>query len=156
MTSTTPEPPYDPGRLPAAVFHIVGWLILRRGDSVLLARRAGVSYADGHWGLPGGHVEAGETLAEAASREAREEVGVRTRPIDLVPVGMARYVDGEVAGLDLFFSTTSFAGEPRPVSECDRVGWFSLDGLPEPMVDWVPRSLRRYLLDGVWFDESVR
>jgi len=150
-----PQPPYDPGRVPPAVFHIVGWLILRRDDSVLLARRAGVSYADGQWGLPGGHVEAGETLAQAASREASEEVGVRTRQEDLAPVGMARYVDGDVAGLDVFFTASTFSGEPRPVSECDQVGWFGLDALPEPMVGWVPASLRRYLVDGIWFDESL-
>lgn len=146
---------YDPGRVPAAVFHIVGWLILRRADTVLLARRSGVSYGDGQWGLPGGHVEAGETLAQAASREAWEEVGVRTDPADLEPVGMSRYVDGDVCGLDLFFSTSTFAGEPRPVSECDRIGWFSLDALPEPMLSWVPGSLRRYLVDGSWFAESL-
>lgn len=122
---------------------------------MLLARRAGVGYADGHWGLPGGHVENGETLARAASREALEEVGVRTEPADLVPVGMARYVDGDIAGLDVFFTAENFSGDPRPVSECDRVGWFSLDALPEPMVPWVPASLRRYLVDRIWFDESL-
>jgi len=141
--------------VPAAVFHIVGWLVLQRADRVLLARRSGVSYADGQWGLPGGHVEDGETLAQAASREALEEVGVRTDPADLVPIGMARYIDGAVAGLDVFFTATAFTGEPRPVSECDQVGWFGLGALPQPMVGWVPDSLRRYLVDGLWFAESL-
>jgi 8-oxo-dGTP diphosphatase len=136
-------------------FHLVGWLILRRDDQLLLARRAGVSYAAGHWGLPGGHVEAGETLARAASREAWEEVGVRVDPADLVPVGMSRYVDGDIAGLDVFFTASTYAGDPRPISECDRVGWFGLDGLPEPMVPWLPGSLHRYLVDRIWFDESL-
>jgi 8-oxo-dGTP pyrophosphatase MutT (NUDIX family) len=37
-----------------------------------------VSTRDGaHWTFPKGHREAGETLAEAAAREAREEAGVR-------------------------------------------------------------------------------
>lgn len=35
--------------------------------------------------LPGGLVEAGETLAEAAAREAREEIGVHIHPADLRP-----------------------------------------------------------------------
>ncbi|WP_229670073.1 NUDIX domain-containing protein [Microlunatus endophyticus] len=155
LTSLPVQPSYDPGRVPAAVFHVVGWLVLRRGDAILLARRAGVSYGDGRWGPPGGHVEADETLAQAASREAWEEVGVRTRPDDLVPIGMARYVDGDVAGLDVFFSTDRFDGEPQPVSECDRVGWFGLEALPEPILDWVPGSLRRYLVEGIWFAESL-
>ncbi|MBO0813383.1 MAG: NUDIX domain-containing protein [Microlunatus sp.] len=147
--------PYDPGHVRQHAFHLVGWLILRRSDRVLLSRRAGVSYSDGRWGLPGGHVEDGETMATAASRETLEEVGVRTDPAELVPVGMSRYIDGDVAGLDVFFTAERFSGEPRPVSECDRVGWFTLDELPEPMVPWVPGSLRRHLIDRIWFDESI-
>jgi 8-oxo-dGTP diphosphatase len=136
-------------------FHLVGWLIVRRADRLLLARRAGVSYLPGHWGLPGGHVEPGETLAMAASREAMEEVGIRTDPGDLEPVGMARYVDGEAAGLDVFFTAETFHGEPRPVSECDRVGWFDLAGLPDPILPWLPDSLHRYLVDRAWYAESL-
>ena len=62
-------------------FHLVSWLILRRADGrILLGRRAGVSYGDGLWGLPGGHVDDTETLAQAAAREALEEVGVTVKP----------------------------------------------------------------------------
>ncbi|QGN32098.1 NUDIX domain-containing protein [Microlunatus sp. Gsoil 973] len=140
---------------PAPRFHIVGWLIVRRAGRLLLARRAGVSYHSGHWGLPGGHVEPGETLPMAASREAFEEVGIRTDPDDLVPVGMARYVDGDAAGLDVFFTAEAFDGEPAPVSECDRVGWFGLDGLPDPILPWLPDSLHQYLVDRNWYAESL-
>jgi 8-oxo-dGTP diphosphatase len=140
---------------PTSDFHLVGWLILRRADRVLLARRWGVSYAAGHWALPGGHVEAGETLAEAASREAWEEIGVRTDPGALSPIGMDRYVDGEMAGVDLFFTATEFEGEPRPVAECDQVAWCRLDQLPDPVVPWLPATLQRHLVDGVWFHESL-
>ena len=46
-----------------------------RGDAVLLVRR-GREPAKGRWGLPGGAVEAGETLLEAVRREVREETGI--------------------------------------------------------------------------------
>lgn len=46
-----------------------------RDGRVLLAQRAGRPLA-GRWSLPGGRVEAGERLAEAAAREVREEVGL--------------------------------------------------------------------------------
>jgi 8-oxo-dGTP diphosphatase len=138
-----------------AEFHLVGWLIVRREAAVLLARRSGVSYGDGHWGLPGGHVEDGETLAAAACREAREEVGIHTDPADLTAVGMSRYTDDGMAGLDLFFQTARFTGRPSPLSECDQVGWFELGRLPEPVLPWLPSTLHRLLIAGEWYEESL-
>lgn len=136
-------------------FHLVGWLIVRRDGQILLGRRSGVSYGVGHWGLPGGHVEDGETLAQTACREAREEVGIEADPADLTPLGMSRYTDGGTAGLDLFFQTGRFGGEPRPVSECDRVGWYDLQHLPDPVLPWLPSTLQRLLIDRDWYDETL-
>lgn len=136
-------------------FHLVGWLVLRRGDEVLLARRHGVAYASGLWGLPGGHVEEGETFAQAAVREAREEVGVLVALDDAVPIGMSRYVDPPHRGLTVLVAADRWEGEPRPVSECDAVAWARLDDLPQPVLPWLPDLLRHVLVDGEWFDENV-
>lgn len=54
-------------------------------DGLILAVSRGADTAD--WGMPGGHVDAGETLREAASRELREETGVRLgMHAQLVPI----------------------------------------------------------------------
>ena len=45
-----------------------------RGDEVLLVQRAS-ALGKGLWSLPGGKLEAGETLHAAAHRELREETG---------------------------------------------------------------------------------
>jgi 8-oxo-dGTP diphosphatase len=49
--------------------------VVCRGDEILLIKRANPPQA-GRWSLPGGRVEAGETLVEAVIREVSEETGL--------------------------------------------------------------------------------
>ncbi|MGN6242462.1 MAG: GNAT family N-acetyltransferase [Motilibacteraceae bacterium] len=131
--------------------HLVGWVVLQREDGcVLLARRAGVAYADGLWGLPGGHVEDDETVAAGAARELREEVGVRADAAVLEPIGVTRYVDGPNRGTDFFFRALRWEGDPAPVAECSEVGWFDPAQLPGDALPWLGTALRHHLLDGRW------
>ncbi|CAH1671777.1 ADP-ribose pyrophosphatase YjhB, NUDIX family [Hyphomicrobiales bacterium] len=97
-----------------------------RNGKVLLATRTKPP-ADQLWSLPGGKVEAGETLEQAALRELEEEVGVSARIL-----GFNRHV--EIFGRDAAGAVTHhfvvasfvgewFAGEPRPGPEAGEVMW---------------------------------
>ena len=50
-----------------------------RGDRILLLHRSSDAANPGLWDLPGGHVEPGESLIQAARRETREETGFDVR-----------------------------------------------------------------------------
>ena len=63
------------------------WVWILNGDRCVLVRN-GRGDGSSWWSLPGGGVEAGETLEAAAIREAREETGMEVR-LD----GLARLVD---------------------------------------------------------------
>lgn len=66
----------------------VGVVIFRGagGDSQVLLIRRGQPPREGSWSLPGGAQELGETVAEAARREVREETGLEVEIVDTVAV----------------------------------------------------------------------
>lgn len=138
------------------VFHLVAWAVVRRADGrVLLARRSGVQYGDGLWGLPGGHVEDHESLAAAAARETLEEVGLRIDPVAAQAIGVTRYVDDGFRGADWFHLVTSWEGEPSALAECSEVGWHDPADLPADALPWLAHALRVHLVEGRWLDEQL-
>jgi 8-oxo-dGTP diphosphatase len=59
-----------------------GLLVADRGR-VLLQLRAGWAHRGGSWSIPGGALERGESGPQAALREAREEMAIRARDVDV-------------------------------------------------------------------------
>ena len=67
---------------PSAPLLGVGAVVVDRGR-VLLIRR-GTEPMKGHWSLPGGLLELGESLADGVVREVREETGLLVDPVELI------------------------------------------------------------------------
>jgi 8-oxo-dGTP diphosphatase len=134
-------------------FPVAVHLFLLREDHILLLRRCNTGYEDGNYSVPAGHIDGGETITQAAIREAQEEVGVEIPLSALTVVGvMHRKLDDE--RVDFFLATTVWAGEPTNCEpgKCDTLAWFPMQALPVNTILYVRRALENYW-QGVWFDE---
>jgi 8-oxo-dGTP pyrophosphatase MutT (NUDIX family) len=58
-------------------------LLLADAGQVLLQLRAGWAHQGGTWSIPGGARERGESAVQAALREAREEMSIRGRDVEV-------------------------------------------------------------------------
>jgi ADP-ribose pyrophosphatase YjhB (NUDIX family) len=116
---------------PARPFLAVSAAILRDGK-VLVVRRARKP-ALGVYTMPGGVVEAGETLVEAVTREVMEETGLTIAPVALAGhrEAIVRDTENRVERhfVILCFASRWLAGEPVLNEELDDARWVSLDEL---------------------------
>lgn len=62
----------------------VGGVVIEDGRALLIRR--GSEPLRGHWSIPGGTLEIGETLQAGVARELREETGLQVRVLDLIEV----------------------------------------------------------------------
>ncbi len=150
----TEEPePAARGTAPRFALVPAVYVVLRRRHhdhrEVLLQFRDGTGFMDRHWACgAAGHVEAGESLFQAAVREAREELGVQIDADALVPLVVVhrRHEDDDPVNqrIDVFFACDTWVGEPA-IQEPDKsseLGWFDVTELPDPVVPHEGRVLR--------------
>jgi ADP-ribose pyrophosphatase YjhB (NUDIX family) len=109
----------------------VGSIIIE-GDRVVLVKRAHPPI-QGQWSIPGGVLEVGEMLREAAIREAREETGLIVEPGELLGVfdRILRDADHRVQYhyVLIDFLCRKVGGEFRAASDAAEVRWFRLEEL---------------------------
>ena len=122
------------------------FLLLVRDGHVLLALRENTGYADGQWNLPSGKVEPDEDLANAARREAREEIALELGDLRLVTVVHHRAA-GHEARFGFFFEPVAgWPGEPRNAEphKCGGLAWYPLDSLPANTVPYTVAGVDLY------------
>lgn len=113
------------------------------GDVLVLRRSAAEPNFGGHWALPGGGANDGETPEAAAMREAREEMG------ENVPAGALKLVCRTRTPNGFLFSTfaqpvdVKFA--PALNDEHSGYAWASLDMLPQPLHPSVASTLGEHI-----------
>jgi 8-oxo-dGTP diphosphatase len=110
----------------------VGAIIIE-DSRVLLVKRAHPPL-QAEWSIPGGVLEVGELVREAAIREAREETGLTVEPSDLLGVydrilrNPAQRVQYHYVLIDFFCRRV--AGDLSAASDAAEVRWFSREELP--------------------------
>lgn len=88
-------------------------VIIEKGNQILLQHRTDADV----WGIPGGVLELGEQVSDAARREAQEETGLIIGDMDFFGVysgeeGFAEYKNGDqVFSIQMIFKTSSVSGE---------------------------------------------
>ncbi|MDV9188205.1 NUDIX hydrolase [Streptomyces sp. SR27] len=100
---------------------------------VLLIQRGWDPYA-GHWALPGGHVDDGETSRAAAVRELEEETGVRVTEDELRLIGVWAQPGRDPRGryVTVAYLAVVPAGTRATAGDDARdARWWPLTGLPE-------------------------
>lgn len=124
----------------------VNILLLNDERKYLFLRRAGTGWADGHYTVPAGHLERGESITAAAVREAKEEAGVVIDPatLKLVHVMHRSDRDDDHERLDFFLLAPEWKGRPivGEPDKADQIVWFPLEDLPKNTLEHIKLAMK--------------
>jgi 8-oxo-dGTP diphosphatase len=125
--------PGEPHRLVCArcqfIFYldpkVVACTIVEIDGRIVMLKRA-IPPGEGLWVIPGGFVDVGESVADAAVRETREEVGLQVQADSLV--GIYSYTG--VPTVIIVYEASVIDGFPRAADEAEEVRLFAPDEIP--------------------------
>nr|WP_184948871.1 NUDIX domain-containing protein [Planomonospora venezuelensis] len=111
---------------PNSLVPSVNVVVTNEAGEILMIRRSD----NGNWALPGGAIDLGESLPEAAVRETLEETGIQCETTGLVgtytdPKHVILYTsDGEARQeFSIVLTARAVEGEPTPSDESREVRW---------------------------------
>lgn len=98
-------------------------VVVARGDRLLVGKRIG-SHGEGTWGLPGGHLEAGETWEECARRELEEETGLKLEKFEYLGTENVIFEKERKHYVDICLGACFNGNQEPEVKEINRcLGW---------------------------------
>ncbi|HTC20865.1 MAG TPA: NUDIX domain-containing protein [bacterium] len=119
----------------------VNAVVFNEKQEVLLAKRTD----NGLWCIPGGHVDLGETLAQACLRELKEETGLEAQIVRLIGVysdtkGSLHFAQGaEWHTVRVSFLCRVTGGALTTSEETSEIQYFNVGRLPPLITDHAKR-----------------
>ncbi len=111
----------------------IGVFVIRDGK-FLMGHRKG-SHGAGHWSIPGGHMEFGESFEDTAKREVMEETGLSITNVRFGAVTNDVFESEGKHYISVWVLSDSLEGDPA-ITEPDKFvdqEWVDIDHLPEPL-----------------------
>lgn len=137
----------------------VGVLVLK-GEKILLglrntdATKAGSDLSgEGTWTMPGGKMEFGESILEAARREVLEETGINILETDIICTNTDRKGEKQFVTVGLHAKNFMGDAETKEPDEIVEWKWFDLKNLPKNIFDPSKKVLKCYLEKKTTLDE---
>jgi ADP-ribose pyrophosphatase YjhB (NUDIX family) len=117
--------------------------ILTKKGRVLVCKRAQGTNNPGQWGLPGGHIDEGETVDEAAERELREEINLT---IDLKQMNVVRLIADKKRTLIILQRSQVTLSDMRPnPEEVESFVWMGYEDISALKPEMMHKSLVRFV-----------
>src|SRR5206468_12669243 len=115
-------------------------VVIEIGDRIVLIRRRNPPHG---WALPGGFIDAGERVGNAARREAREETALEVELTDVLGVYSDPTRDPRGPTISTVFIGRTH-GTPRAADDAAEAGVFAVHQLPAPLAFDHARILADY------------
>jgi 8-oxo-dGTP pyrophosphatase MutT (NUDIX family) len=140
---------FDDPRAPKAnsVVPSANVIVINDEGKILLIQRTD----NDNWAVPGGAMDLGESMVDAAVRETLEETGIHCEITGLVgiytdPRHVIHYTSNNEVRQEfsIVFTARPLSGEPTPSDESSEVRWVEPDAIPALQMD---RSMRMRILD---------
>lgn len=118
-------------------------LLLSKDNKVLLSKRWHTGYEDGKFTFPGGHVEKGEEIKQAAIREAKEEIGIDICPEDLQVIHVLNRKVEDNAYVDFILKPSKWSGEiiNKEKNVCEELLWADIHSIPDTTLPFLKELL---------------
>lgn len=121
------------------------YIFLTRRNEILLLKRKNTGYEDGKYGLPAGHLEDNEPLADGLYREVLEEIGIKIDKKSAKLVHVMHRKESDIR-IDFFFIVKKYSGKPvnNEPKKCEEIKWFSLLKLPVNIIPYIKTAIQNY------------